>query len=68
MTKARARGRAKARAAAKTGKVVAVKSEVSEERARSGQIDSKSNSMRDIGRGADIKSTAAMRRGAARSR
>ncbi len=68
MTKARARERAKARAAAKTGKTVAVKSGVAEKRARSGQIASKTNSMRDIGRGADIKSTAAMRRGAARSR
>ncbi len=67
MTKAKARARAKARAAAKAAKpgVKGAKPEINE---RSGRVDAKSNTMRNIGGGANIKSVTGMRRGAARSR
>ena len=65
MTKAKARARAKARAAAKAAKPV-VKGAKPEKPCR--PVDTKFNTMRNIGGGANIKSVAGMRRGAARSR
>lgn len=67
MTKAKARARAKARAAAKAGKPSA-KGEKAEPKAKAGHFDAKSNSMRNIGGGANAHGNAGMRRGAARSR
>ncbi len=57
MTKAKARARAKARAAAKAAKPDAngAKPQVN---VRSGYFDAKSNTMRNIGSGANIKSVA----------
>ena len=66
MTKAKARARAKARAAAKAAKPDA-KGGKSEAPQRPGHFDVKSGGMRNIS-GANIKSAAGMKRGAARSR
>ncbi len=66
MTKARARKRAKARAAAKAANPGA-KGGKPEVKVRAGQFDAKSDSMRHTS-GAHIRSPAAMKRGAARSR
>jgi hypothetical protein len=67
MTKSKARARAKARTAANAAKPDA-KSAKPEIKAWSGHVDAKSNTMRNIGGGANIKSVTGMRRGAARSR
>ena len=67
MTKAKARARAKARAVAKAAKPNA-KGAKPEVKVPAGHYDAKSNSMRNIGSGANIKSAAGMKRGAARSR
>ncbi len=67
MTKAKARARAKARAKAKAAKPGA-KGAKPEAQIRTGHFDAKSNAMRNIGGGANIKSAAGMKRGAARSR
>ena len=67
MTKAKARARAKARAAAKAAKPD-TKSAKPEVKVRSGHFDAKSDTMRKIGRGANVKTMAGMKRGAARSR
>ena len=66
MTKAKARARAKARAAAKA-KEPSSKGAKPEVNVRSGHVNSKSNTMRNIS-GASIKSVAGMKRAAARSR
>ena len=68
MTKAKARARAKARAAAKLANPISAKEAKTEGKQKLGQFDAKSNTMRNIGSGANIKSAAEMRRGAARSR
>ena len=67
MTKAKARARAKARAKAKAAKPV-VKDTKSESKERIGHYDAKSNAMRSISGGANVKASAGMKRGAARSR
>lgn len=67
MTKAKARARAKARAKAKAA-MPAAKGAKSEVKVRPGHFDAKSNAMRNIGGGANIKATTGMKRGAARSR
>ena len=67
MTKAKARARAKARAAAKAAKPV-VKGAKPEVKVRAGHFDAKSTSMRNISGSADVRTMAAMKRGAARSR
>ena len=67
MTKAKARARAKARAANKAARPDA-KGTKPEVEVRPGDFDAKSNTMRNIGSGANIKSVAGMRRGTARSR
>ena len=67
MTKARARQRAKARAAAK-GKKPGAKGGKPEAKVRPGQFDADASSVRKIGSGADIKNLSMMKRGAARSR
>jgi hypothetical protein len=67
MTKAKARTRAKARAANKAARPDA-KGTKPEVEVRPGDFDAKSNTMRNIGSGANIKSVAGMRRGTARSR
>ena len=68
MTIAKARARAKARAAAKLANPISVKEAKTESKQKIGQFDAKSNFMRNFGSRANIKSAAAMRRGAARSR
>ena len=67
MTKAKARARAKMRAAAKAAKPGAkvAKPEVKE---HAGQFDAKSHAMRTIGRSANLRTMAGMKRGSARSR
>ena len=67
MTKARARTRAKARAAAKAANPD-TKDAKPEVKARTGHFDAKSNAMRTIGSGANINTTAGVKRGSARSR
>ncbi len=67
MTKAKARKRAKARAAAKGGRPGA-KGGKPEVKIRPGQFDAESDSVLKIGSGADIKNLSMMKRGAARSR
>ncbi len=67
MTKAKGRARAKARAAAKAAQPVK-KAAKPEDKARAGHFDAKSNAMRNIGVSADVRTMAAMKRGAARSR
>lgn len=67
MTKAKARERAKARAAAKIANPGA-KSAKPDINVRTGKFDAKSNAMRNIGGTANIKSAAGMKRGSARSR
>jgi len=67
MTKAKARARAKARAAAKAAKPDA-KGAKHEVKVRAGQFDVKSDAMRNIGRAGNVKTRAAMMRGAARGR
>ena len=67
MTKAKARARAKARAAAKAANPVA-KGPKPEVKVRNGHFDAKSNAMRNIGGGANIKNLGGKQRGAARSR
>ena len=67
MTKAKARARAKARAKAKASKPVA-KNEKPEAKTPIGHYDAKSSAMRSISGGANIKASAGMKRGAARSR
>lgn len=67
MTKAKARARAKARAKAKAAKPKA-KGEKHDPAQRPGHYDAKSNAMRSISGGSNIKAAAGMKRGAARSR
>ena len=67
MTKAKARARAKARAAAKAAKPDA-KGAKPEVKVRAGHFDAKSNTMRKIGGGSNVKIMAGMKRGAPRSR
>ncbi len=67
MTKAKARARAKARAAAKVAKPEA-KGAKPEVKVRAGQFDAKSNTMRNVGGGANVKNVGGRKRGAARSR
>lgn len=67
MTKARARKRAKARAAAKAGKPSA-KGRKPEVKVRAGQFDAKSDATWHKGGSKDIKHPVGIRRGAARSR
>jgi hypothetical protein len=67
MTKAKARKRAKAKAAVKSRKPKA-KEDQPGNKPRAGIFDNKVNSAWNMGRGADIKNQAGMRRGATRSR
>jgi len=67
MTKAKARARAKARAKANAAKPVA-KNEKPEAKIQRGHYDAKSNAMRSISGSSNIKASAGMKRGAARSR
>ncbi len=67
MTKAKGRARAKARAVAKAAKPVTKRAKP-EDKVRAGHFDAKSNAMRNIGGNADVRTMAAMKRGAARSR
>ena len=67
MTKAKARARAKARAAAKAANPVG-KETKPEVKVRKGYFDAKSDAMRNIGGGANVKNLPGMQRGAARSR
>ncbi len=67
MTKAKARKRAKAKAATKSRKPAA-KGETPDVKSHAGIFDNKSNSAWNMGRGADIKNLAGIRRGASRSR
>lgn len=67
MTKAKARARAKARAAAKVVNPD-TKSTKPAVKAPKGHFDAKSNSMRNIAGGSDVKTLSAMQRGNARSR
>jgi hypothetical protein len=67
MTKAKARARAKARTAAKAANPAA-KGAIPETKVRKGYFDAKSDAMRNIGGGANVKTLPGMQRGAARSR
>ena len=67
MTKARARERAKARAAAKAGRPVA-KGEKPEAKPKTGKFDPKINTEPNMTSSANIKNMARTSRGAARSR
>ena len=67
MTKAKARKRAKARAAAKVTRPVA-KGEKPEARPSAGKFDPEINTAPNMSSSANIKSMAGMKRGAARSR
>jgi hypothetical protein len=67
MTKARARKRAKARAAANAGKPPA-KGGKPEVKVRPGKFDAKTDATWHKGGGKDIKNPVGIRRGAARSR
>lgn len=67
MTKAKARARAKARAATRAAKPAA-KGGKAESKVRAGQTDAKSNTMRNISGGANLKTRPATTHRAARSR
>jgi len=67
MTKAKARARAKARAAAKAVNP-APKAPKPDVKARKGYFDPKSDAMKNIGGGTDVRNFGGAQRGAARSR
>lgn len=67
MTKAKARARAKAKNAAKATKPDP-KDALPTDNVRAGHFDAKSNTVRNMDFGVNVKSVAGMRRGGARSR